>query len=126
MARKGRGSTVVHELAHVVTVSPSDDLGMVYPTQAPTRVAVALRDGGVRMWEVKHRRGDPECPMSSNELGDRCIKWAVRAGASQSDAAEVVKHGFAAVENDTSLHALLLLLGEFSTNAAERNPEDFP
>ena len=64
-----RADPAMHRLMERVTVSLAPDLATAYPARRPARVTVWLRDRRVLELFQPTRKGDPDMPLSDDELG---------------------------------------------------------
>jgi 2-methylcitrate dehydratase PrpD len=54
-------------------VTVEDDLSRKYPSAWPVRLTLTLRDGSVLRGTSDHARGNPENPVSTGELENKCL-----------------------------------------------------
>lgn len=67
-APEHRSDPAMHALMDRVTVSVAPDLADAYPARRPARVTVTLNDGRVLEGFQPTRKGDPDLPLSDDEL----------------------------------------------------------
>ena len=67
-APQHRADSAFHALMDRITVSMAPDLADAYPARRPARVTVTLRDGPVLECFQPTRKGDPDLPLSDEEL----------------------------------------------------------
>jgi 2-methylcitrate dehydratase PrpD len=69
----------IHALMARVSVSMAPDLADAYPARRAARVTVALRDGRVLEHFQPTRKGDPDMPLSDDELSEKFaeLTWPV-------------------------------------------------
>jgi 2-methylcitrate dehydratase PrpD len=58
----------IRRLAAQISVSPDDELAAAYPAKRMARITVTTKDGRVLERFQKTRKGDPEDPLSDDEL----------------------------------------------------------
>lgn len=70
-------STDVHELQRRIDAVVDETLGSTYPEGGrPTVVELCLEGGDRLRWEGGHDRGEPENPLTDQELVDKFHAWA--------------------------------------------------
>ena len=69
-----RSDPAVHALMAKITLSLAPDLAIAYPKGRPARVRVTLQDGRVLEHVRETRKGDPEDPLSDQELSDKFLE----------------------------------------------------
>ncbi|MFC1824109.1 MmgE/PrpD family protein, partial [Thermodesulfobacteriota bacterium] len=65
------GRSDVRELMQKITVKHAPDLDKYFPEAWPARLTVRMRDGKQVVKEVKYAKGDPENPLSLEEIIDK-------------------------------------------------------
>lgn len=99
----------VQELHSRIYVETDEALNARYPPGGrPTIVEVELEDGGVLRWSGEFDKGEPENPLSDEELIDKFHRWA-GPSLESSDADELVSLVFA-LEEEPDLDRLSKLL----------------
>lgn len=63
----------VRRLRHVTDVQVDPEIEAHYPARNGCRVRVELRGGSLREGRVEYARGEPENPMSNDELKAKCL-----------------------------------------------------
>lgn len=71
-----RADPAIHALMDRVSVSLAPDLADAYPRRRPARVTVSLRDGRVLERFQPTRKGDPDDPLSDDELSAKFLELA--------------------------------------------------
>jgi len=64
----GVRESAIAELLGRVTVTVADDLTAKYPSAWPVRLTISLKDGAIERAASEHPRGNPENPVSTDEL----------------------------------------------------------
>lgn len=82
-----RAASGVFELARRVRLREEPRFSRRYPRTTEARVTVVLRDGRRRSAEVRHRWGDPELPMTDDQLRSKFL----RSVAGRRDAAGALR-----------------------------------
>lgn len=57
-----------------LTLTPAPDLTSTFPKQRAARVKVTLKDSRELMHFAPHRKGDPEAPLSDQDLNDKFLE----------------------------------------------------
>jgi 2-methylcitrate dehydratase PrpD len=57
-----------------LTIVPAPDLTATFPKQRAARVIVTLKDGRQLTHFAPHRKGDPEAPLSDEDLNDKFLE----------------------------------------------------
>jgi 2-methylcitrate dehydratase PrpD len=94
---KGRAAPQDHTLANLadpaieammdrVECYRDEQLDARYPQQWPTAVEVVLRDGSTLEARVDHPKGDPENPLSAEEILDKLLAVLPAAGGEREEA----------------------------------------
>ncbi len=73
-----------------VTVAEDAALSAAFPAQYGARLVLQLADGGRRETAVADARGDPEDPMSEDEIVDKARHLMTAGGASHAGAADLI------------------------------------
>ena len=76
-----RADPALHALMQRVSVSLAPDLACAYPRRRPARVTVSLQDGRVFEHFQPTRKGDPDDPLSDDELSAKFLELAAPAMA---------------------------------------------
>ena len=82
-----RADAKVHDLAKKVFVSKDDDCDAAFPKRRSAKVKVTLKDGTVHEFYAPTRRGDPDSPLSDQELSEKYRELAVPEIGSERAAA---------------------------------------
>lgn len=80
------GETAVRQLLPHIQATVDVDFEAAYPAQWPARLCVTLEDGDVLETAVTHPKGDPENPLTQQELVAKFRQLAAYGG--QADAAD--------------------------------------
>ena len=71
-----RADPAIHALMQRISVSLAPDLADAYPRRRPARVTVTLNDGRVLERFQPTRKGDPDDPLSDDELSAKFLELA--------------------------------------------------
>jgi 2-methylcitrate dehydratase PrpD len=71
-AAEGVRERATADLLRRVRVTVADDLTARYPSAWPVRLTITLNDGAVEQAASDHPRGNPENPVSTEELEQKC------------------------------------------------------
>lgn len=70
------GNPAIRAIMPRVTVSLDPELASAYPRQRAANLTVTLRDGTVLRHHQPHRKGDPELPLSDDDLSAKFMELA--------------------------------------------------
>lgn len=83
-------SPLVIELAQKVRVSPEKEYSELFPTMQPAEVCVTLLDGKTYSYRVDYPKGEPENPMSLDELACKFKEMMRFAGIDESVSQDIL------------------------------------
>ena len=66
--------TKTRALMKKLTLTQASDLTATFPKQRAARVLVTLKDGRELSHFAPHRKGDPEAPLSDQDLNDKFLE----------------------------------------------------
>jgi 2-methylcitrate dehydratase PrpD len=70
----GVRDAAIADLLRRVTVTAADDLTAKYPSAWPVRLTLSLNDGATERGASQYPRGNPENPVSTEELEQKCSR----------------------------------------------------
>lgn len=78
-------------LTKKVKVKSNKKLTMDFPQKSPAIVEIITKDGSVYTEKVDFPKGEPENPLSENELKEKFISLATYADKTEAEAKEIIK-----------------------------------
>lgn len=84
----------VADLIRKVTVRHDPELDRFFPESFPTRITIEMEDGKSYTEEVRYPKGDPENPLSRDELVQKFKRATATSGLSEKRKQEIVESIF--------------------------------
>ena len=94
-------------LANKVTVCSDDKLTALVPEKRPAIIKVTTYKNDCYVEQVDLPKGEPENPLTEDEIKDKFISLALYRGTSQKKADEIIRRVWDVENEDGSLYGLL-------------------
>ncbi len=102
----------VAELLKKITVRHNSELDRFFPESFPTRITIAMEDGRSYAKEVRHPKGDPENPLSEDEVVQKFRRAAAASGLTNARMNQIVESVFN-LERVADVRGFVALLSGF-------------